>query len=122
MPCYVISCLKASNIILVLFLAPFTSLAMDDLVVADFSMGVDARGVPTGWRLREKSGRADFSVVQVEGMHALQLRSEATSYALQREIQADLSQYPVLSWKWKVTKLPEGGDFRRSKTHDQAAQ
>ena len=30
--------------------------------------------------------------------------------------------YPVLTWKWKVVKLPKGGDFRRSSADDQAAQ
>ena len=115
-------CLKAFNSILILFVASLASRAADNLVVGDFSLGVDAYGVPTGWHLREKSGKADFSVVRAEGTHALQLRSSATSYSFQREIKADLSQYPILSWKWKVTKLPEGGDFRRSKTDDQAAQ
>ena len=27
-----------------------------------------------------------------------------------------------LAWRWKVTALPEGGDFRRAATDDQAAQ
>jgi hypothetical protein len=28
----------------------------------------------------------------------------------------------MLSWKWKVTKLPAGGDFRKPNMDDQAAQ
>jgi hypothetical protein len=107
---------------LVLFVTALTGQATENLIVGDFSLGVDARGIPNGWQLKEKSGRADFSIVKVEGVHALQLRSSATSFSFQREVKADLSQYPILSWKWKVTKLPEGGDFRRSKTDDQAAQ
>jgi hypothetical protein len=107
---------------LVFFVVTLTGRAADRLVVADFSLGVDARGVPNGWNLKEKSGHADFSIVQTDGTHALQLRSEATSFSFQREIKADLAQYPMLSWKWKVTKLPEGGDFRRTHTDDQAAQ
>src|SRR5262249_28737256 len=111
--------LKVLKIILVLLAAALGARAADNLVVGDFSLGVDSRGVPTGWHLKEKSGKADFSVVKAEGKHALQLRSSATSFSFQREIKADLSKYPILSWKWKVTKLPEGGDFRRSKTDDQ---
>ena len=34
----------------------------------------------------------------------------------------DINQFPVLTWTWKVSELPAGGDFRRSSTDDQAAQ
>jgi hypothetical protein len=33
-----------------------------------------------------------------------------------------LEQTPYLTWRWKVTRLPAGGDFRNSSTDDQAAQ
>lgn len=94
----------------------------DRVVIADFSTGVDASGVPKGWQLKEKSGKADFSLVQDEGVHAVSLRSTNTSFSLQKEVKVDLKQYPILSWKWKAAKLPKGGDFRKSKTDDQAAQ
>ena len=96
--------------------------AFQHVVIADFSTGVDEDGVPFGWELKERSGKADFSIIEEGGIHALHLRSKETSYALQKSVDVDPQKYPVLSWKWKVTELPEGGDFRRSKTDDQAAQ
>ncbi len=96
--------------------------AEDRMVIADFSAGADAHGVPAGWQLKEKSGKADLAVVKDEGMSAVRLRSAATSFSLQKEVHVDLKRFPVLSWKWKVTKLPEGGDFRKSDADDQAAQ
>ncbi len=95
--------------------------AEDRIVIGDFSSGVGA-GVPAGWQLKEKSGKADFAVVQDEGIPALRLRSADTSYSFQKEVHVDLKQFPILTWKWKVTKLPAGGDFRKSGTDDQAAQ
>jgi len=96
--------------------------ADDRLVIADFSQGVDARGIPQSWQLKEKSGKADFSVVKDGDLNVLQLRSADTSFSIQKEVKVNLKQYPVVSWKWKVTKLPKGGDFRKMKTDDQAAQ
>lgn len=96
--------------------------AEDRVVIADFSTGVDAKGVPPGWQVKEKSGKADFAVVKDGDLHALVLRSANTSFSLQKEVKVDVKQYPVLSWKWKVTKLPKDGNFRKSKTDDQAAQ
>jgi len=92
------------------------------LVIADFTTGVDAKGVPLGWQLKEKTGKADMTVVKDDGIAAVLLRSARTSFSLEKEVQVDLKQYPIITWKWKVTKLPTGGDFRKSSTDDQAAQ
>ena len=96
--------------------------ADDRNCVGDFSLGLDEHGMPKGWQLKEKVGQAQFALEKVDGLDALLLRSTNTSFAFQREVKADLNQYPLLSWKWKVTKLPEGGDFRKRKRDDQAAQ
>jgi hypothetical protein len=94
----------------------------DRVVVADFSMGVDGDGVPWGWKLHERSGKANLSVVKDGDVHAVQLRSSDTSFAIQRAVDVNPRLYPLLSWRWKVTKLPLGGDFRVSRADDQAAQ
>jgi len=105
-----------------LFLSSAAGAAEDRLVIADFSTGIDAKGVPRGWQLQEKSGKADFAVVKDGDLNAVRFRSANTSFSLQKEVNVDLKKFPVLTWKWKVTKLPARGDFRRSKTDDQAAQ
>lgn len=102
--------------------SPAPAWSLQRVVIADFSVGVDRDGVPFGWQLKERLGKADFSIIEESGIHALHLRSKETSYALQKPVDVDPKKYPVLSWNWKVTELPKGGDFRRSKTDDQAAQ
>lgn len=96
--------------------------AGDSVVIADFSSGVDAKGVPKGWQIKEKSGKADFAVEKEGDMPVFKLKSANTSFSLQKEVNVDLKQYPVLTWKWKVTALPAGGHFKKSKTDDEAAQ
>jgi hypothetical protein len=96
--------------------------AEDRIVVADFSSAAAAGGAPAGWELSEHSGKADLAVVKDGGVSAVHFRSANTSFALQKEVKADLKKLPMLTWKWKVTKLPVAGDFRKSGTDDQAAQ
>ncbi len=96
--------------------------ADDRAVIADFSSGLDQSGVPRGWEVKEKSGKADFAVVKDGEVSAVRFRSANTSFSLQKEVKVDLKQFPVLTWEWKVSKLPQGGDFRKSRTDDQAAQ
>jgi hypothetical protein len=105
-----------------LFLSSAAGAAEDRLVIADFSTSVGKEGVPQGWKLSEKSGKADFAVVKDSDLNAVRFRSANTSFSLEKEVNVNVKQFPVLTWKWKVTKLPVRGDFRRSKTDDQAAQ
>lgn len=106
---------------LAFFMVSGVAFSAEDFSIADFSRK-GGSGVPAGWQLKEKSGSADISLVADEGINAVRMRSSASSFSLQKEVHVNLKQYPVLTWKWKVTKLPEGADFRKTATDDQAAQ
>ncbi|MBU2499017.1 MAG: DUF3047 domain-containing protein [Proteobacteria bacterium] len=101
---------------------PIAAGASERVVIADFSLGLDAEGVPSGWQLKERVGKANFSIIRDGDLHALHLRSIDNSFGFQKPLEVDPLQYPMLSWIWKVTRVPVGGDFRRGETDDQAAQ
>ena len=79
-------------------------------------------GVPSGWELRQFAGHADISLVRGERGLAVQLRSEQSSFALYRDVVVSLDEFPVLTWSWKVARLPARGDVREAGRDDQAAQ
>jgi hypothetical protein len=107
----------------VVFFGALAAQAADDtMVIADFAAWKAPQGIPSGWELKTKSGKANFEVTRDGDIAALHLKSTDSSFSLQGEVNVDVKRYPVLSWKWKVTRLPKGGDFRRSGTDDQAAQ
>ncbi len=81
-----------------------------------------AAGVPQSWELREFTGKANVELARSELGPALHLRSEQTSFVLYRDVVIDLEQLPMLSWSWKVSQLPTGGDVRQPTRDDQAAQ
>jgi hypothetical protein len=95
--------------------------AADRLVIADFT-GSGGAAIPSGWEVKEKKGKADYAAVKDADINAVRLRSSKTSFSLQRAVNINLKEYPMLTWKWKVNTLPAGGDFRKSGTDDQAAQ
>ncbi|MCE5309084.1 MAG: DUF3047 domain-containing protein [Acidobacteriales bacterium] len=78
--------------------------------------------LPDGWKVKELKGQADVATVTDEPGTVLRLRSQNSSFSLERAVYVDLAKYPYMSWQWKVTQLPRGGDFRRLRTDDQAAQ
>ncbi len=82
-----------------------------------------APGVPAGWDMTEFTGRDPaIELTRVDGRLALRLRSEQNSFAVHRDLVLDVRQYSVLTWSWKVTRLPSGGDVREPGRDDQAAQ
>ena len=96
--------------------------ADDSIVIADFSTWIVPKGMPPSWELKVKSGKASFDVMRDGDIPALHLKSVDSSFSVQGKVNVDVKRYPVLSWRWKVTQLPKGGDFRKSRTDDQAAQ
>jgi hypothetical protein len=81
-----------------------------------------ADGPPAGWTLKEFTGQAEVDLLRADGRLALRLRSDRSSFALYRDVTVDLAEYPMLSWSWKVERLPAGGDARVAGRDDQAAQ
>jgi hypothetical protein len=78
--------------------------------------------LPDGWQLKVNRGTPDLQVIGEGGARVLRFKSRKSSFALERGVDVDINQFPYLTWNWKVTELPAGGDFRRSSTDDQAAQ
>jgi hypothetical protein len=81
-----------------------------------------ADGAPPGWTVREFSGHGAVELIRADGRLAARLRTERSSVAIHRDVVVELREFPYLSWTWKVTKLPTGGDVREVARDDQAAQ
>lgn len=91
-------------------------------ILDDLSARLPLAGPPPAWELKEFAGRAQVDVVRDEERVAFRLQSERTSFALYRDVALEVKDYPLLSWTWKVVKLPAGGDIRERTSDDQAAQ
>ena len=93
------------------------------LVVDSFSKGVNAGGIPIGWVLEKTPG--SNSKIAIEGEKEnrfLRLLSVGDGFGVKKDLSFDIRKYPYLSWQWKVSKLPQGGDIRKREKDDQAGQ
>jgi len=77
--------------------------------------------LPSDWQIKMNHGKPDISICR-ETESCLHLKSVRSSFALEHTADVDPAEMPWLTWHWKVTQLPDGGDFRRASTDDQAAQ
>lgn len=103
-------------------LFPLCLLAADGFQ-EDFAAGLDKEGLPEGWELKQWLGSTrKIETVEEEGVRALHLVSNSNSFGVYREKELDPKKTPIVTWQWKVTRLPEGADVRDKKKDDQAAQ
>ncbi|NOY64518.1 MAG: DUF3047 domain-containing protein [Nitrospirae bacterium] len=91
-------------------------------VILGFEGALSDEGVPAGWKLKERSGKAEYRVLMDGGEKVLFFRGMDASFSMERKIKLDVREYPYIKWRWKVMLLPEGGDVRYRGKNDQAAQ
>jgi len=94
----------------------------DIILLSKFYRGLNDDGVPEGWELDDKQKPIDISLEKEGGQIAVRLKSADSAFGTYQEQDFDIREYPFLNWEWKVTELPEGGNFLKEDKDDQAAQ
>ena len=97
------------------------------VIIEDWTANrVSQRGIPSGWTGEGFGRRADydFTIEQAGDARVLHLKSNDEHSTIVRDItgKVRLKETPILEWTWKASVLPTGGDVRRKKTTDIAAQ
>ncbi|UCE33154.1 MAG: DUF3047 domain-containing protein [Deltaproteobacteria bacterium] len=120
--------MKKSLVMLFLFLLAFGTVGVavvssdePELVrtVEDFS-SFEEGSFPEGWKSRGGEGS---EVYRVRSDHEpyLEANAKQSAVTIAKKFEYDLTEYPYLSWQWRVIELPKGGDERYKKTGDSAA-
>ena len=98
---------------------------MDDvsqrLVIDTFSSNFTVSGcIPQGWYSSQQNVRM-FSVVKDSGNCYVKIKSQGGNTSIGIRTNFDVLAYPLLSWKWRVHKLPKGAVESVRKRSDSAA-
>ena len=92
-------------------------------IVDRFTGGVDEEGIPKGWSQEKEPGpQSKIAVGQERDLPSVRLLSVNDAFGIKKEFSFDIRKYPYLTWRWKATRLPKGGDIRKRETDDQAGQ
>ena len=80
-------------------------------------------GAPAGWALEKKTGAPSIRMEKEENSYYLHLLSPGnSSFGVRTSAQVNVKDIPIISWRWRVDKMPVGGDVRKQGTDDQALQ
>lgn len=89
-------------------------------VVEDFE-GRPLGSPPAGWRAKGKHPERVYAVQQEGKNRYLHAEARGSSVTLGKRWEFDPREFPVLRWRWRVWRLPQGADERHKSTGDSAA-
>jgi len=112
---------------LILGLLSITAIAIPAVQPDQIPLVIDGKmnrdGIPVGWELETHYSNPQIKLDPIQnGRFGIRLMSEGSSFGLHKSVDVDLTEFPILSWKWKVDRLPPAGDIREKSKDDQAAQ
>jgi hypothetical protein len=95
---------------------------VEALILDDFD-GEPPACFPAGWKSRADATSAArvYHVIRENGEQYLHAVADADSVQIGLPVTFRLHEYPLLSWRWRVGELPNGGDEREAATNDSAA-
>lgn len=73
------------------------------------------------WRPKDKKKSLHYQVEEENGQHVMAARDSGSSVILAKSLRWNPRKYPIMTWCWKTTALPPGGDERYNHTNDSAA-
>jgi hypothetical protein len=91
-------------------------------VIERFSPIADSEKNIPGWEERSFVGHTRYSVVREGENYVLHAFSDSTASGLYYKVKYDPEEWPLLSWRWKVVRLPEEGDVHSKETDDYGAR
>ena len=105
------------KILLLLLFFPAVSMATDVIELGSFS----SSGL-SGWSEKSFQGTTDYRIVEEEGRKVLLARSDNSASGLVFDTSFDPQEFPILSWRWKVSDTIRKGDSRSKSGDDYAAR
>ena len=91
-------------------------------VIERFSADSQQGDTIIGWEEKSFVGNTRYTIVKDTDNFVLHAQADKAASGLYKEIEYDLHEYPYLSWRWKVTKLPEKSDVYDKVTDDYGAR
>jgi hypothetical protein len=111
--------------IILLFLEiPSFSGVANRIVIGKFIAGKEADGSPKGWKTITyfNTPPTSYQVVKDRGRYVLKADGIGTSSCLFREVKAELKDYPIIAWKWKISNVIRQAMETRKDRNDSAAR
>jgi hypothetical protein len=89
--------------------------------VVPFSSGKPGAAMPTGWepvKITDQKKPTEYKLVENDGHTVLYAKADGAATGLAQRIPIDVDKWPVLSWRWKISRLIATADNSQARTED----
>jgi hypothetical protein len=93
-----------------------------ECLAEEIRVGNFSAGEMTGWEPKEFEGKTIYAFQEDGGRMVLKAESNASASGLFKKIKADVKDFPILRWSWKVENILVKGDARTKEGDDYAAR
>lgn len=96
----------------------------DRIAIGKFVADKESDGSPKGWKTVTyfNVSPTSYRVVKYRGEYFLKAEGIGTSSCLFREVKAEIEDYPVISWRWKISNVIRQAVETRRDRNDSAAR
>ena len=101
--------------------AAATAVAQEPPGIVHFSAGKPGGPLPTGWevvKITEQKKPTDYSLVTNEGHTVVYAKADAAATGLAQRIPIEIDKWPIVEWRWKISRLIETADNSKAGKED----
>ena len=123
--------MKQFKFIILFLLFPFTNIlplaagSNEILEIGKFSSSSVKDELPSNWKsftFKHIKKHTRYTLVKDNGIVVVKASSNRAASGLIRKMKIDLKKHPVISWRWKISKIFSKGDVTRKKGDDYPAR
>jgi len=94
------------------------------ITIGKFVAEKESDGSPKGWKTVTyfNTPPTSYQVIKYRGRYVLKAEGIGTSSCLFREVKAELKDYPIISWRWKISNVIRQAIETRKDRNDSAAR
>ena len=98
--------------------------AANRIAIGKFIIEKEADGSPKGWKTVTyfSTSPTSYEVLKYRGRYVLKAEGIGTSSSLFKEVKAELKDYPIISWRWKISNVIRQAIETREDRNDSAAR
>jgi hypothetical protein len=101
------------------------ALAQEPPGIVHFSAGKPGGPFPAGWevvKITEQKKPTEYKLVDNGGRTVLAAKAEGAATGLAQRLAIDVAKWPVVEWRWKISRLIESADNTKQGKEDAPAR
>ena len=101
--------------------AALTAGAQEPPGIVHFSSGKPGTAMPSGWesvKITDQKKPTEYKLVENDGHTVLAAKADGAATGLAQRIPIDVNKWPVIEWRWRISRLIATADNSQARTED----